>query len=95
MQKLHESNGIIHMSLDTDPNENVETVRQRQETNGFEWNFTVSSPDLTQQMIDEFGFEFVTAPSAPVVLVCPDQSYCLLERGVKTADRLRGEVEKC
>ncbi|WP_406656383.1 redoxin family protein [Methanolobus sp. ZRKC2] len=96
VQKLESSEGdaIIHISLDTDPNEDQEQVREHLSRNGFEWYFAIAPPEMTRDMIDEFGQEVVVAPSAPVVLVCENQSARLLPSGVKTAEQLKEEVEK-
>ncbi len=94
--KLHASEGdsIIHISLDTDPNEDAAKIREHVETNGLDWYFAVSPIELTRALVDEFGFEVTAAPMAPVILICPDQSARLLERGVKSADTLLAEVNK-
>ncbi len=94
--KLHASEGdsIIHISLDTDPNEDAAKVREHAETNSLDWYFAVSPIELTQALVDEFGFEVVTAPMSPVILICPAQSARLLQRGVKSADTLLAEVNK-
>ncbi len=95
MKKLHETVGdsVISISLDTDPNENKEKVLDHMTSHGFDWYFSISPPYLTKALIDEFGTSVVNAPSAPVILVCPDQSSMLLGRGVKTAKELQTEID--
>lgn len=90
---LSEGDAIIHISLDTDPNENEDAVRDHYTRNEFDWYFAISPNEYTQSLIDEFGLEIVSAPSAPIVLIREDQSARLLPRGVKTADELKAEVE--
>ncbi len=89
-----EGDAIIHISLDTDPNEDEDRVREHLEKNGFDWYFAVAPIELTQALIDEFGLAVVNAPGSPVILICEDQSARLLGRGVKSADDLLSEVEK-
>lgn len=89
-----EGEAIIHISLDTDPNEDEDIVMDHLTTNGFDWYFAVSPPDMTRSLIDEFGLRFVNAPDAPVVLICGDQSSRFLGRGVKSADELISEINK-
>jgi hypothetical protein len=79
--------------LDTDPNEDASAVQAHQDRYGFDWYFAVSPANLTQELIDEFGLGFVNAPTAPVVLICEDQSTRFLESGVKTAEELKEEIE--
>jgi thiol-disulfide isomerase/thioredoxin len=96
MAKLKQVDGeeIVHISLDTDPNEDAALVKGHAEKNNFDWYFAVSPTSVSQQLIDEFGISVVNAPSAPVVMVCKDQSTRMLERGVKSAEDLEEEVRK-
>ncbi len=95
IKKLKEREGdtIIHISLDTDPNEDEAKVKEHLERNGFDWYFAVSPIELTTALIDEFGLTIVNAPGAPVVLISKDQSARLLRNGVKSADDLLSEIE--
>jgi len=93
--KAEEGDSIIHISIDTDPNENEQTVINHANENGFDWRYAVAPSNFTQQLIDEFGLGVVSAPSVPVILICEDQSYRLLERGVKSADILKAEIAGC
>ena len=94
LQKLQASEGddVIHISLDTDPNEDAEKVREHTQRYGFGWYFAVSPIELTQALIDEFGLDFVSAPRAPVVLICKDGSARFLRSGVKPVEELAAEV---
>jgi cytochrome oxidase Cu insertion factor (SCO1/SenC/PrrC family) len=96
MKKVLEREGdtILHISLDTDPNEGEAKVKEHLERNGLGWLFAVAPIELTNALIDEFGLTVVSAPSAPVVLICEDQSARFLRNGVKSADDLLSEVEK-
>lgn len=95
MKKLVETEGeaIVHISLNTDPNEDKERVRGHIERNELDWYFAVSPEDMTNALIDEFGLSFVSAPTAPVALICEDQSSRLLPRGLKSADELLSEIK--
>jgi thiol-disulfide isomerase/thioredoxin len=85
---------IIHVSLDTDPNEDEARVREHIEANGFDWYYAVSPIELTRTLIDEYGIKVVNAPMVPMILICPDQSTRFLRSGVKTANDLISEVER-
>ncbi len=95
IKKVKESKGetIIHISLDTDPNEDEDKIREHIERNGLDWYFAVSPVELTQALIDEFGLKVVVAPRAPVVLICEDQLTRFLRSGVKSAEELISEIE--
>ena len=92
--KMREGESIVHISLDVDPNEDAEQVREHIETHGFDWYFAISPVELTNALVDEFGLLIVSSPQAPVVLICEDGSSRLLKRGVKSSDVLLAEVEK-
>ena len=89
-----EGDAIVHISLDTDPNEDAAKVKEHLERNDLDWYFVVSPVEFTKALIDQFGLSVVSAPSAPVVLICEDQTSRFLKSGVKSADTLLDEVEK-
>ncbi len=88
-----EDEAIVHISLDTDPNEDEARIEEHLARNGFDWYYSVSPIELTRALIDDFGLTVVNAPAAPMVLICADQSSRLLRTGVKTAEDLLAEVE--
>ncbi|MFH1257294.1 MAG: redoxin family protein [Candidatus Diapherotrites archaeon] len=95
IKKLKDSEGdsFVAVSVDTDPNEDTARVREHIARNGFGWHYAVSPAEMTQALISEFGLTVVNAPSAPVILVCEDQSARFLRNGVKTAEDLKNEIE--
>ncbi len=92
--KQREGEAIIHISLDTDPNEDEAKIREHLQRNGFDWFYAVSPIELTNALIDEFGIRIVSAPSVPMILICEDQSTRYLKRGVKSSDDLLSEIAK-
>jgi len=92
--KVKEGDTIIHISLNTDPNEDEAKIREHLEEHGFDWYFAVAPPELTKALIDEVGLAIVSAPLAPVILICEDQSVRFLRGGVKSAEALLSEIEK-
>lgn len=98
IKELHEEIGdeVISISLDTDPNEDAQQVIDHANRYEFDWRFAVSPTLFTQKLIDEFGVSVINAPSAPVVLICPDQSKArLLKRGVKSPSELKEAIASC
>ncbi len=89
-----EGDAIVHISLDTDPNEDADKIREHVERNGLDWYFAVAPIELTNALIDEFGLAVVNAPGAPVILIYEDQSAKLLRSGVKSAEELISEIQK-
>lgn len=89
MERLAElDDSIIHISLDTDPNEDVTNVQSHIDRNGFDWLFAVAPIEVTQDLRNEFGLTVVSAPSAPVILIDENQDARLLRNGVKSAEEL-------
>ena len=89
-----DTTGVLHVSLDTDPNEDKQQIIDHALSNGFEWYYAVSPIELTQQLIDIYGVGVVNAPSVPVILVCEDLSERLLESGLKQVNELKEEIAK-
>ena len=89
-----EGEHIIHISLDTDPNEDEAAVLEHVERNGFDWYYAVSPIELTNALISEYGLGVVNAPSVPMILVCEDGRTRYLKSGLKTSAELLSEVEK-
>ena len=97
-KKLHEEvdNEIVSLGLNIDPNEDESKVLSHIKEYGFDWRYTVASPEFTQSLIEEFGNGIVNAPAGPMILVCPDKTYHELDFGFKPADYLKKQVtEKC
>jgi cytochrome oxidase Cu insertion factor (SCO1/SenC/PrrC family) len=85
---------VVHVSLDTDPNEDEVAVRTHIEENSFDWYYAVSPIELTRALIDDFGNKIIFAPGVPMVLICPDQSNRLLPGGIKSPDDMLSEIEE-
>jgi len=92
--KARDGETIVHVSLDTDPNEDASKIKNHIDTHGFDWYFAVAPIEMTQALIDQFSLDIVNAPAVPVLLVCEDQSVRLLRKGIKPADELLSEVSK-
>lgn len=88
---------LVAISLNTDPNESAEQVRDHLSSyEGFDWRYAVAPPEMVRAFIDDFGSVIANPPSAPVVRVCPDGSASLLEsQGVKSTDTLVAALDRC
>lgn len=93
--ELHERVGedVVPVSLDTDPNEDAEKVREYVERHGYDWRYAISPPAVTRSLTTQFGQSIAQPPNAPMVLVCPDGGARRLRDGVKPASELAQEVE--
>lgn len=98
VRTLHEKVGdeVVSIALNTDPNEDRAKVVAHLERHGFDWHYAVAPPELILALKEEFGVGILNAPSAPMVLICPDQNVReLLRRGVKRAKFLQEQVATC
>ena len=98
VRALHEEVGdeVVSVGLNTDPNEDHDKVAAHIARHGFDWRYAVAPAELILALKEEFGVGILNAPSAPVVLICGDQSVReLLKRGVKRANFLQEQVAAC
>lgn len=87
---------LSRVSLNVDPNESAETVRQHATENGFDWRYAVAPASVTRALVAEFTSAITVAPSAPVVVVCGDGSATYLSKsGVKSVDSIRSTADQC
>ena len=95
-KKLEEMEGhdIISVAVNIDSGEDEDFVRKHIEQYGFDWYYAVARADFGKSLTDDFGISIVHPPSAPVVLICPDQTVYKLRTGVKSADDLRDSVSE-
>ena len=98
VRALHEEVGdeVVSIGLNTDPNEDQDKVAAHIARHGFDWRYAVAPAELILALKEEFGVGILNAPSAPMVLICPDQSVReMLRRGVKRANFLQEQVAAC
>ncbi len=88
-----EDQGVILVALNTDPNEDDSVVLEHVERYGLEGRFAVAPQEMTDMLVEEYGADIVSVPTAPVVLVSPDQTSArLLPRGLKSVDEIQAEL---
>lgn len=93
IQKLHKRTNITSVSLDVDPNEDASKIRSHIQRNGFSWRYAISPIELTNMLRAKFGNSVANPPTAPVILVCENDSRRLPD-GVKPVSTLQEEIEK-
>jgi len=92
---LHNEVGddVVSISIDTDPSEDADKIIAHTNANGFTWYYAISPIEMTQSLISDFGNSIISAPSAPMVLICEDLSYRKLGGfGVRSVDKLKQEI---
>jgi cytochrome oxidase Cu insertion factor (SCO1/SenC/PrrC family) len=96
MKALHEQMGmsddLVTVSLDIDPNEDLDTVKSYLDTTGFDWKYAVASPDASREIASLYSDQFLNPPSAPVLIVDRHGVAHPLPFGIKSADDLMQAV---
>lgn len=93
IKELKKKVNITSVSLDVDPNEDAQKVRNHIQRNNFTWRYAVSPAGLTQMLVNRYGSSLANPPSTPIILVCSDSTR-KLENGVKTVSELQDEVNQ-
>lgn len=91
--RIHRSTNVTSVSIDVDPNEEASQVRNHIEKNGFDWRYAIAPPEMTSLLARDFGNTVLNPPSAPVILVCEEDSR-QLDRGVKNKQELESEIRE-
>ena len=99
IEGLHNTpTSFVSVSIDTDPNESARLVVSHSSRHGFadydHWHYAVAPVALTRALVGTFGPVVASAPSAPIILICADQSTRLLRTGVKRAAELEHEIQR-
>jgi cytochrome oxidase Cu insertion factor (SCO1/SenC/PrrC family) len=92
IKALHNQMGMqddfVSVSLDIDPNENIDTLKSYVKTAGFDWLYAVAPPDVSREVAAEFGDQFLNPPSTPIFIVDRHGVPHALPFGLKSADDL-------
>jgi thiol-disulfide isomerase/thioredoxin len=90
---LGESAEFVSVSLDIDPNEDAATLKTYVERNGFSWMFAVAPAEVSREIGNLYGSQYLNPPSAPILLVDQDGNTHLLDYGLKSAQELKEAIE--
>jgi cytochrome oxidase Cu insertion factor (SCO1/SenC/PrrC family) len=90
---LGESAEFVSVSLDIDPNEDAATLKTYVERNGFSWMFAVAPAEVSREIGNLYGSQYLNPPSAPILLVDRDGNTHLLDYGLKSAEELKEAIE--
>ncbi len=93
LAELDDSVAVV--SLNTDPNEDAEKVREHAEENGFDWRYAVAPAEMTQSLVDEFGTAVTNAPSTPVIVACQDGTATFMSGTINTPEEIMNAAGEC
>ncbi len=97
IKKLYDDVGdnVIPISLDIDLTDDEAKVKDYYKTNEYNWLFVLSSLDVTQSIVEDFGKEKVNLDGSTVILVCPNNETKMFDVGVKSVLELREKIINC
>ena len=97
VKALHDQLGMrddfVSVGIDIDLNENIADLQAYTAKNGFDWTYTVASPDVAREIGDLYGQQFLNPPSAPMFIIDRHGEVHMLPFGVKSAADLQKALE--
>jgi cytochrome oxidase Cu insertion factor (SCO1/SenC/PrrC family) len=92
-QMMEQTNDLVIVSLDIDPNEDQVALKKYAEATGFPWIFAVAPPELVRTIGNTYGDQFLNPPSTPVLIIDRDGVAHPLPFGLKSTQDLVTAVE--
>lgn len=87
-EKLGMNKDLVSIALDIDPNENGEALKAYAASNGFNWIYAISPAEVSRELSNLYGAQFLNPPSAPILVIDRHGVVHPLPFGVKSADDL-------
>ena len=91
--QLGMQNDLVTVSLDIDPNENLDTLKTYVGKTGFDWMYAVSPADVSREIAKLYGDQFLNPPSTPMLVIDRKGVAHPLPFGIKSADDLSKVVD--
>ena len=96
LRALHELLGkqedLVSLSLDIDPNEDTEFLQAYVNQNGFDWRYAVAPPEVSREIGQLYGAQFLNPPSTPMLIIDRQGEVHLLPFGQKDAPILQEAI---
>lgn len=84
---------LVSIGLDIDPNESAPDLKAYIENNGFDWTYAVSSPEVSREIANLYGDQFLNPPATPMLLVDRLGQVHVLPFGIKSAQELQAFIQ--
>lgn len=95
--KLHEMLGersdFISLGVAIDPNEDAEILKAYIQKNGFDWKYVVSPVEVSREISQLYGDQFLNPPSTPMLIIDRHGEAHPLPFGIKNAADLQKAIE--
>ena len=94
---LHEllamNEDLVSIGLDIDTNEKASDLKTYVENNGFDWIYTVASEEVTREISNLYGAQFLNPPSTPILIIDRKGQAHPMPFGIKSAEELKNFIE--
>jgi hypothetical protein len=90
---LGERDDFISIGVDIDINEDLSSLKEYVESNGFDWLYTVASPDVARDIAAQYGEQFLNPPSTPMLVIDRHGVAHPLPFGIKSAEELLQAIQ--
>ena len=66
---LGERDDLVSLGIDIDPNEDSQALSSYTAENGFDWVYTVASPEVIEEISVLYGVQYLNPPSTPMLII--------------------------
>jgi thiol-disulfide isomerase/thioredoxin len=87
--QLSDQPNLVTVSLDIDPNETTDILKAHTDKNGFDWLYAVTPAEVSREIGQLYGGQFLDPPATPMLIVDPHGQAHPLPFGHKTAQSLQ------
>jgi thiol-disulfide isomerase/thioredoxin len=84
---------LVFITLNTDPNENADDLKEYTARHQYSWLYAVPSKDVVREIGNLFGAQFLNAPSTPVLIIDRKGEAHPLPFGIKSSTDLMKALE--
>ena len=85
---LEDRDDFVSLGIDIDPNEDLDTLKGYIMTNGFDWLYTVAPVEVSREIGQLYGNQYLNPPSTPMLIIDREGETHLLPFGIKDAAEL-------
>lgn len=97
VKALHEALGarddFLSVGLGVDPNEDSNLLGSYVVTNGFNWTYAVAPAEVSREIAQLYGDQFLNPPSTPMLIIDRHGDAHVLPFGIKSAEALLDALE--
>jgi len=93
IEKLGMPADLVVIALDTDPNEDQDSLKTYASNNGFDWVYAVAPAEVSREISNLYGVQFINPPSTPILIIDRKGEAHPLPFGIKSADDLMKSIE--